>query len=259
MFFTFRSYAHYLIKGKTKYYIHSPFVFSFINKVLHDRREFYSFNTIEKLRQRLLQDNSVISYEDMGAGPKTSSLSGRKINAIATSSSIPRKYGQLLSHIVDHFQSTKIIELGTCLGIGTAYLASPNLKATVFTLEGSEPLAQLATKNFNGLDLNNVKLIKGDFLETLPLALSELNNVDLAFIDGNHRYEPTMSYFNQILTKTHTNSIIILDDIHWSAEMEQAWTEICNHPRVTVTIDLFRLGIVFFRTEQAKENFVLYF
>ncbi len=249
----------YLLKGRTKFYIHSPFVFSFINEVLHDKRQFYFFDDIKKACHELLQNSSVITIEDFGAGSKIISTNTRKISSIAKTSSIPEKYGQLLSHIVDHFQSASILELGACLGLGTAYLAAANSKATVITLEGAEQLVRLAEKTFEHLHLKNTALITGNFSKTLPMALNKLNTIDLAFIDGNHNYEPTMDYFHQILAHVNNNSILIFDDIHWSAEMQRAWRDICNHPNVTVTIDLYRLGIVFFRKEQAKENFMLYF
>lgn len=256
----FSNYLQYLIKGKTKFYIHSPFVFNFINTVLHDKRQFYFFSQIEKIRRKLLQNNTNITYIDLGAGTKPLTYNAeRKISNIAKTATIPEKYGQLLSHLTDYFQPNTVIELGTCLGIGTAYIAAANSKAKVITLEGSEPLANLAQQNFDHLHFKNIEIIKGDFSQTLPIALNKLSIIDMAFIDGNHLYTPTMHYFNQLLPHINANSILIFDDIHWSPEMHRAWREICTHPKVTVTIDLFRLGIVFFRTEQAKENFVLYF
>jgi predicted O-methyltransferase YrrM len=227
--------------------------------VLHDNRQFYFFDDIKKIRLNLLQNNSTITVEDFGAGSKKAMVPVRKISSIAKTASIPEKYGQLFSRIVDHFQCTSTIELGTCLGLSTSYLAAANSKAKVVTLEGDKQLVQLAEKNLEQLHLENVEIITGDFSETLPIALNKLTTIDLAFIDGNHSYKSTMDYFYQMVSHVTNNSILIFDDIHWSPGMQQAWKEICNHPKITVTIDLYRLGIVFFRKEQAKENFILYF
>ena len=53
-------------------------------------------------------------------------------------------------------------------------------------------------------------------------------------------------------------TILIFDDIHWSAEMEKAWAEIKANPSVTLTIDLFFIGLVFVRKAQKeKEHFII--
>ena len=254
-----KSLITHLIKGRTKYYIHSPFVFSFINEVLHDKREFYFFEDIQKVRLELLKNTSIIDVEDFGAGTKTVPATARKISSIAKTACITKKYGQLLTHIVDHFQNTSILEMGTCLGLGTSYLAMPNSKARVITLEGDKQLTLFADKTLKQLHIKNTEVIMGNFSVTLPIALEKLKTIDLAFIDGNHSYGPTIDYFHQILSHVTNDSILIFDDIHWSEDMEKAWRAICSHPKVTVTIDLYRMGIVFFRQEQAKENFILYF
>ena len=97
--------------------------------------------------------------------------------------------------------------------------------------------------------------IQGEFSKTLPILLEELPRVDFAYVDGNHSLEPTVDYFNLLLKKCHTHSVLVFDDINWSQEMKQAWSSIKNHEAVTVTIDLFAFGIVFFRREQEKEHF----
>jgi predicted O-methyltransferase YrrM len=86
-----------------------------------------------------------------------------------------------------------------------------------------------------------------------------MQTLDLVFFDGNHRYQPTMNYFNLCLKKANENSVFVFDDIYWSNEMTKAWEEIKNHKDVTVTIDLFSVGLVFFRTQQAKQHFILKF
>ncbi len=226
--------------------VHSPFVFDFIKFVLRDKRKFYCYTQIELLRDQLLHDETVITVEDFGAGSSVIKSNERKVSAIAASSLKPRKFAQLLFRIVNHYRPEVIVELGTSFGITSSYLASGNNQAKVFTCEGSRSIAAIAQQQFNWLGLQNTFLLQGDFTKTLPILLETLDKVDLAFIDGNHRKAPTLAYFEQLLTKVNHRSIFIFDDIHWSVEMEEAWAVIVQHPAVTLSIDLFFIGLVFF-------------
>ena len=239
---------------------HSPFVFEFITKVLNDANNYPAYKGVEELREKLLLDNSVLTIEDFGAGSSVSKSNQRTIASIAKNAAKPKKFGQLLYRMIQYYKPEQVLELGTSLGITTSYLASANPNAGVFTLEGSEEIAGAASKNFQSSGLNNIELITGNFDETLASTIKRFSSVDFSFIDGNHRYQPTINYFNQILNKTHNNSVLIFDDIHWSKEMEQAWDEIKHHTAVTCTIDLFFIGLVFFRSEiKEKQHFKIRF
>jgi predicted O-methyltransferase YrrM len=149
--------------------------------------------------------------------------------------------------------------LGTSLGISTIYLAMGLPQGHITTIEGCPRTAELAANNFNILGLTNIDLITGSFEKKLPDLLEHLAKIDLVFIDGNHRKEPVLHYFYQCLQHIHDDSVIIFDDIHWSKEMEEAWKVIREHPSVTITIDLFRMGLVFFKEGLSKEDFILHF
>jgi predicted O-methyltransferase YrrM len=240
--------------------MHSPFVFELISEVLNDDRSFYAYQSIERVRQMLLYNKRVLEIEDLGAGSRTIKSKSRSVQSSAKSALKSKKFSQLLFRMVDHYQPGIIVELGTSFGITTAYLASANINGKVITLEGSEAIADIALENFAKLKLKNIELVKGNFDDQLPAVLSSLPTVDLAFIDGNHRYQPTLNYFEQILAKSNHKSIIILDDIHWSREMEEAWQAIQQHSAVTMTIDLFFLGIVLLRDEfKVKQHFSVRF
>lgn len=240
--------------------IHSPFVFTFITSVLNDDRHFYAYEKIESLRDVLLINQQKLIIEDFGAGSINYKNNQRSIAEIAKSSLKPKKFGQLLFRIVDHYASKSILELGTSLGITTAYLASAIESSLVVTMEGAKSVSQVARSNFKVLGLENIEIIEGNFDVTLSNTIHKMGIVDMAFIDGNHRYEPTIRYFREILSAINEYSILVFDDIHWSKEMEQAWEEIKQEPLVTLSIDLFFIGIVFFRKEQKmKQNFVIRF
>jgi predicted O-methyltransferase YrrM len=238
--------------------VHSPFVFDFITNVLNDKKEYSSYRKIESLRKQLLANNTTIEVEDFGAGSSVMKSNKRIVKNIAKTSLKPKKYAQLLYRIVQYYKPATIVELGTSLGITTAYLASGNPSSKVYTCEGSTNIAAIAQHNFDVLQLKNIELIQGDFNQTLQPLLSTINKIDLAFIDGNHREEPTLAYFTQLLNSSTSSTILVFDDIHWSAEMEAAWTVIQSHPAVTLTIDIFFIGIVCINNDfKVKQHFVV--
>jgi predicted O-methyltransferase YrrM len=236
--------------------IHSPFVFDFVAKVLNDQQKYDDYNKVESLRKKLVNNKSVLTLEDYGTGSSSSKSKMRSVSSIAKNAVKSKKYSQLLYRIVKYYQPNIIVELGTSLGITTSYLSLAKPDATIFTLEGAIEVANVAKQNFKTLELQNLpdpqaglRLIEGNFDYTLPAVLYQLPSVDFAFIDGNHRRAPTLNYFHQLFGKRNNNTILILDDIHWSADMEQAWNEIKEYPAVRCTIDLFFMGIALFRQE----------
>jgi predicted O-methyltransferase YrrM len=236
--------------------IHSPFVYDFILNVLNRTKKPFAWKQAEQLRNSLLNNHQTVEVEDFGAGSFSQKTKTRKISDIARSAAKPRKYAQLLYRLVEHYSCRNIIELGTSLGISTTYMAFANSGARVITCEGSAAIANISRENFKLLQLHNITVLTGEFEQSLPTALAEMPLVDLFFIDGNHRLEPTLHYFNKILPHLHENSIVVFDDIHWSNEMETAWAQIKTHEAVSETIDVFFLGIAFFRKAQkAKQHF----
>ncbi len=240
--------------------IHSPFVFDFIKQVLKDKKLYSAYSTIEKVRYNLLNDSSIIEVEDFGAGSTVIKTNQRSVGKIAGSSLKSKKYAQLLFRIVQYYKPSSLIELGTSFGITTSYLASANSQATVTTFEGASAIAAIAERNFKALAINNVQLIIGDFSNKLPEFLGNERKFDFAFIDGNHRKEPTLQYFEILLKSSHESTMVIFDDIHWSDEMEAAWEGIKNHAAVTLTIDLFFIGLVFLKKDfKVKQHFTIRF
>lgn len=245
--------------------IHSPFIFHFITNVLNDTKHYKEYETVEGLRKQLLNDNTVLNIRDFGAGSSIAKTNQRTIASIAKNAAKPKKFGQLLFRMVKAYQPENIIELGTSLGITTSYLLLAKPDARLLTMEGAPEVANAARTNFDNLKLQNYSLIEGNFDDTLTRAIEILgsvegSSVDLAFIDGNHRQQPTENYFHQLLSKINDNSILVFDDIHWSAAMEAAWNTIKTHPSVRCSVDLFFIGIVFFRPEfHEKQHFTIRF
>ena len=262
--------AFELAKKYIKYYrqaasskghgVHSPFVFDFIKFVKNGKQKSYCFQSIEAIRQKMLNDNTEIEVADFGAGSTVLKTNKRIVSKMAASSLKPKKFAQLLFRLVNYYQPKNIVELGTSFGITTAYLACANKNSKVYTLEGSPAIAEKARQNFTNLSSDNIELIEGDFAKTLPDLLEKIKHVDLVFVDGNHRKLPTLQYFEQLLPYATNESIFIFDDIHWSKEMEEAWDIIKAHEAVTLSIDLFFIGIVWFRKDfMIKQQFSIRF
>ncbi|MEO6882398.1 MAG: class I SAM-dependent methyltransferase [Bacteroidia bacterium] len=252
-------YFRYRIKALDKHGVHSPFVFHLITEIFENKNSFYAFNAIEKLRQKMILSSEIIVVEDFGAGSKNLKTKKRAVKDIAKTSVKPTKYGQLLFRLIHYFEFKNILELGTSLGITTLYLAMPDSNAKVISIEGCPQTAALAKNNFSQIKCKNIELIIGNFDEKLSASINKLQKLDFVFFDGNHRKEATLKYFNECLKAAHNDSLFVFDDIHWSAEMENAWEMIQKNNSVTVTIDLFFMGFVFFRKELTKQDFIVKF
>jgi len=255
-------YFNYYLKASSSrgHGIHSPFVFDLITKVLNDKRHYPEYDQVEGLRQQLLTDKTVLNIQDFGAGSSVTRTDQRTIASIARSAAKPKKFGQLLFRMVKMYQPKTILEIGTSLGISTSYLSLANPGSNIITLEGAKEVAAIAKNNFTTLGLQNISIIEGNFDHVLSSVISSLPTVDLVFIDGNHRREPTERYFRELMSKTNNESVLVFDDIHWSREMEQAWETIKEHPSVRGSIDLFFIGVVFFRKEfREKQHFKIRF
>ena len=240
--------------------MHSPFVFSFILNVLNNAKAYTPPREIEELRSRLLNDQTVLKMEDHGAGSRAGQQKEKTIAALARTALKPAKYAQLLYRLVKYYQPARIVELGTSLGLTTAYLSRANPDARMMSIEGNPSVYERAKEHLLELHCTNIQLIQGNFDDILPEVLPQFSPVGLGFVDGNHRYAPTIHYFHQLLEHADEQTILVFDDIHWSGEMEKAWKEIREHPRVTCTIDIFFLGFVFFRKEfHERQHFPIRF
>jgi len=252
-----KDYLLHRLKAKNRHGIHSPFVYRLVDEVIYDFRAKKVYTEVENLRQDLLNDHGIITITDLGAGSHINNQRKKKISDIAKNSLKPPKLAQLLYRLAAYQQPPNIIELGTCLGITTIYLQKAAPGGKVYTLEGCPETAAIATESFNKAGLTNIELITGNFNNTLPVVIEKLPQLDLVFVDGNHQKKATLQYFNWCLPKVHENTLLIFDDIYWSEEMKEAWAEIKAHTQVTVTIDLFWIGLVFFKTGRAKEDFLI--
>ncbi len=253
------AFLRYLITAKNEHSIHSPFVFELYTKVIRNSTNEAAFQEIEAIRSRMKSSTQEIEVVDYGAGSRLSNSPRRKVSTIAKNAQKTPKFSQLLFRLIRHFQPQVVFDLGTSLGITTLYEAKAAPQAQIYSFEGCPQTAQVARINLQELQASQVEMVVGNLDETLVAQTRKVSRIDFVFFDANHRYEPTVRYFLQCLEKAHEGSVFVFDDIHWSKEMEKAWTEIQAHPSVTLTIDLFYVGLVFFGNKQPKQHFVLRF
>ena len=252
MWYTPKAYLKFLKSATNQHGVHSPFVYTFVTKCLYRKTSKEAKNQLKAYREDLLQSNEVIEVTDFGAGSRVFKSNRRAVKDIAKHAGARFSRMQLLNRVVAYFKPEAILELGTSVGLASVSLALPKT-GKVISLEGCSQTAAVAQKHLNDLELSNVEVVVGDFKQRLPQVISE--KVDLIYFDGNHSKEATLNYFEQLLPTAHNDSVWIFDDIYWSPQMTEAWQLIKQHPRVSVTVDCFWLGFVFFRTEQVEEHF----
>jgi predicted O-methyltransferase YrrM len=255
MLFQIKSYLQFLWHSKNEHAVHSPFVFTLLTKCFYDTKSKPEYPILKNYRNSLLENTNTIEVTDFGAGSKVFKSNTRQIAKIAKTAGITQKRAELLFRITNYFQPNSILEIGTSLGLATVALALGNPKASIITLEGCPNTMAIAKNQLQLLNISNVKSIVTEFSEYFKNLKPKTQN--LIYFDGNHSKKATLDYFELLLPTITNETVWIFDDIHWSAEMQEAWEIIKTHPKVTVTIDTFQWGLVFFRKEQPKEHFVI--
>lgn len=260
MLFHIKSYFNFLLNSTNAHGVHSPFVFDLVTKCFYDNTDYAEYSVLNRYRQALLSDTTSISVTDFGAGSRVFKSNSRSVSQIAKTAGITPARARLLFRIVQYLKPESILEIGTSVGLATSALSLGNLKGNIITLEGCAQTASVAKRQFDTFDLENIELVVTEFnafLDSGQTAHNQCADFDLIYLDGNHTKKATLEYFQKLLPTATNDSCWIFDDIHWSAEMEEAWDVIKKHPKVTVTIDTYQWGFVFFRKEQNKEDFVI--
>jgi len=249
----------YRVQAKTRYKIHSPFVFDLINIVFRDNKYYDDFALLDPFVEELKQNTSEIETTDFGAGAGGSEYKVylKQLGKIvkARSHTIPRLH--LLYKLARYFKPETMLEFGTAAGVSSMYLKKGLPDSNMITMEGCPGLSAVSRENFEKMQIRNIEVANGNFDVMLDDVLKKFDQLDFVFFDGNHRKEPTLNYFNQCVTKAHENTVFIFDDIHWSDGMEAAWNSIKADDRVSITVDIFWFGLVFFKKGVAKQNFIV--
>jgi predicted O-methyltransferase YrrM len=236
-----------------------------VTKCFYDKTKYPEYSILKNYRKSLLENKNIIEVTDFGAGSRVFKSNKRQISKIAKTAGISPKRAELLFRITKYFQPENILEIGTSLGLATSALSLGNTNAKITTLEGcpntltvaKNQISNCHTERSRSAKFQNIEFINTEFSSYLKTQQLITDNRQLIYFDGNHSKQATLDYFELLLPTITNETVWIFDDIHWSKDMEEAWETIKNHPKVTVTIDTFQWGIVFFRTEQEKEHFII--
>lgn len=254
-FFQAKAFLSYWLNCVDEHSLHSPFFYDFYTKVV--KKNPTPNEAAERLRAELLNSTLTLDINDLGAGSVLKSKQ-RHVKDIARHSLSTNKFSALYSRVLAFYQCKQVIELGTCMGINTLYLADAH-PTSLTTFEGADALVSLAKDTFSFAHAKGIKIVEGDIDETLENYLRTHPKIDFAFVDANHRYDAVMRYFRLILRASHEKTILVFDDIHLNPGMEQAWSEIKKDTLVYATADLFRCGFVFLDPSLNHNHKVLQF
>jgi len=259
------AYLRYRLQAKTRFSAHSPFLYEFIEDVLLDKQYYPAYQEIDSFREQLKHDRTWFKKTDYGAlGQQGQSIN--QVNHEAEKTIIPEKYGRLLYRLLRYKGYRYALEMGTGFGISTAYLArglNGDDRNKLVTMEGCTETLRIARHHLDALAYGDnsivFKFIEGPFDENLDEALNCLPRVDVALLDGNHQKTPLLRYFEHILPFMNSDGVIIVDDIYWSQDMQKAWQEIICHSSVTLSLNIYRMGLVFLAPGLSREQFKLRF
>ncbi len=257
MIYIIKSYLNFLWNSKNQHGVHSPFVFDLVTKCFYDKKKYSEYSILKDYRKSLLQNKNSIEVTDFGAGSRVFKNNTRAIDQIAKTAGISANRAELLFRMVKYFQPTIILEIGTSLGLATSAISLGNKNAKITTLEGCANTLKQCQLQLQKFNINNVNFINSEFSTYLKTINQQPLSINLIYFDGNHSKAATLNYFELLLPTITNETLWLFDDIHWSNDMQEAWEIIKIHPKVTVTIDVFQWGIVFFRNEQEKEHFII--
>ena len=264
MWFKIKAYLKFLWHSKNQHGIHSPFVYKLITQCFYNKHYFKAYGIWSNAQRKSLESKEILEVEDFGAKSKVFEGNRRPVSKIAEQVSITKKRARLMIRLVDYLSIEKALELGTSIGLGSFSIAG-NGKTSLTTVEACRETSSFARQLFKSEGLENISAISSSFLEYLSgIGSSEnleqansKNKFGLVLIDAHHDGKITLNYFERLLANKHNDSLFIFDDIHLSPSMEVAWEQIKVHKDVKVTIDTFQWGLVFFRQEQVKQDFVI--
>ncbi len=247
------NYLKYKIKAKDEYALHSPFLYQFYTEVVKSNCYYHRYDEIENLRKQLLKNNQKINLEYKPKSQKT-------IKRIVKKRDISLKVGALLFEMVTFFKPSVIIELEINLGLSTLYLkGASSIKTPLYAFQTSKVLSQYAYSNMNILNYHPT-IIEGNTKQKLTEFLKEEISLDFIFINllsDNTKY--IIDYFYLLLPKVNDKTIIVFNNIYRSKQEKKAWQKIKTHKSVMISIDLFKVGIIFFQKKQPKQHFTLKF
>ncbi|NOT37279.1 MAG: class I SAM-dependent methyltransferase [Saprospiraceae bacterium] len=245
-----RSLLEYWWKSDTIYRLHPPFLYQIANNVFEKNEHYYDFDTIEERYSQLLQRQESIESNDFSKSRKQAE---NRIGKFASKAIHHPSELFKLYNLVRIIKPSSILELGSCMGISTLTLGLAANHSSVVGIEGNPQFSQIATEITS--ITKNVKIVHSLFENYLQSLTNE--KFDFIFLDGDHTYEATISIVTQLKTHLQENSVILLDDIHWSEGMYKAWNEITQWKEFSCSLETLRWGILFCNQNLTRGKFTL--
>ncbi|MFD2550383.1 O-methyltransferase [Bizionia sediminis] len=253
MLYQIKKYIQFLLKSSNQHGVHSPFVYQLVTHCFYNRQPYTDYNSLKTYRAALIKNQTALQVTDLGMGSKKNKTTQRQVSELAKTAGSTLKRAKLAYRISHYFKPQQILELGSSLGIATQAFHLGHPAAKITTVEGCPNIAAFTKNNLS--NYTNISCKTGAFKTFLNA--ENKTTWDIVFFDGHHNKDATLAYFQALLPQTHNDTLFIFDDIYWSPNMTDAWETIKKHPKVTVTIDIFFWGLVFFRQEQVKQHFTI--
>lgn len=264
-FFRVQSALRWYLGARTRYDVHSPHLVEFLREVYTDDRHYHAFDLVRSVRGYWRRKAGTVRLRSLGAPSKTTSKNERTVSSLVATNAIDDDCGRFLFRLALWLRAQNILEFGTNAGISTLYLHAADTRARLDTVEGNPDVAALARETFakagTGPGLHPHVGLFQDWLDQQKIPTTAKNEskpaqspnrptaqpLDLFFLDGDHRHQPTLDYVRQLLPRATQNAVFVIADIHWSPGMERAWEELKQFPEVTASVDVYHFGLLFFK------------
>ncbi|MBK7912129.1 MAG: class I SAM-dependent methyltransferase [Saprospiraceae bacterium] len=234
-------YSRYYLSAKSIYQMHAPYLFELLQFVYDPDRNYYDFIKIHEASKSLESNYNLIAENDFS---KTHQQAGLSIGAMYKKSGHTLTAYECLYRLVTFIKPKNSLELGASVGMSGLSMALANKYGIHTSVEGNSSLAESTNRLFQNYELNSARCLHSrfdEFLSNNPRS----NLFDFVFIDGDHRYQATLDNFNKLLDMLTEDAVLLIDDIHWSAEMHKAWIELSRHPSIHCSLEMMRWGLLF--------------
>jgi len=245
----------YFLNVVDQHSIQTPFAFRFYTDLSRAIKNSIAIKEIENARNHFLRDHSIVEGEDLGAGSRITKES--RISSISRHGISSKEECIFLFELANICKPETCIELGTSLGIVTAYLSMSKFVNTLYTFEGNKILAEKASQLLSSLHTQKAQIIHGNINEELLVLLETLDQIGLAIIDANHTEKALLNYYELLKPKMNSSGIIVIDDIRWSVGMNRGWKKLIGEQDVTLSIEYLNKGLLFFKNGIQKQHYVL--